>query len=592
MRSGVFLKGVSLARGIARGRAFVLSRGADVEAAPRSISEKAVPGEIDRVIAALLKADEQLAALQTSVMGNADREIIDLLAVQKLILQDPLFLDRTKQTIAIDRVDALSAVRSTKEALFTKFSAMNDPWFRERAADMRDALRRVLSILSEESGESGAPISPGAIVIADEILPSDAIYFQLQQVAGVVTERGSPSSHAAVLARSLRLPAVAAVPDVLQKIAPGDLVLVDGMSGLVFVNPGPQVLREYERLQVDLAEKDHARAALAGEPALTTDGVFISIAANISKGSDAEAAALFQADGIGLFRTEFAFAIRSQFPTESEQVQVLLQVADCVRPHPVVVRTLDIGADKMLPYFTLPQARNPALAQRGIRLMLRHEEVFLPQLRAILRAAATHPIHALLPMVSSAAEITSVRRLFERASIALTREGVPHAPTVPIGAMIEVPAAALGIRGILGSCDFISVGTNDLVQYLLAADRDDPLMAEFYQPCHPAVVRVLHSVAIEALACGKPFSICGDIAADTRYTSLLIGLGYRIFSVAPSQILELKEAVLAASLRDAKCLASAVLEMSEQVEIEAALRKDLAGRRREAESAKSFKPAG
>lgn len=580
VESGAFLKGVSLARGIAKGLAFFLPRGADFGVAPRSIGQDAVSEEIDRVVAAISQADAQLSAMQASVAGKAEREVGDLLSAQKLILRDPLFLEHTAATIRKAKVDALSAVRSTKAALFRQFNAIDDPYFRERAADMRDAARRVLSILSEETGASAAAISPGAIVITDEILPSESVYFELQQVAGIVTEKGSPSSHAAVLARSLRLPAVAGIADLFRKIVTGDPVLIDGMSGLVFVHPGPKILREYERLRADLAAMDDARAALVDEPAQTTDGVSVEISANIGKGSDAEAAARFRADGVGLFRTEFAFAIRSQFPTEAEQVQVLTQVAERLRPHPVVVRVLDIGADKVLPYFTLPQARNPALAQRGIRLMLRHEEVLLPQLRAILRAAATHPIHALLPMVSGPEEVTSVRRLFELASAALTREGIPHVRTVPLGAMIEVPAAALGIRGILGSCDFVSVGTNDLVQHLLAADRDDPNMAEYYQAAHPAVLRMLHLIAVEARACGKPFSICGQIAADAQYTSLLLGLGYRRFSVAPGQIPEIKEAVRATSLREAEQLSNSAFEMLGQVEIAAALHKELAGRRR------------
>jgi phosphoenolpyruvate-protein phosphotransferase len=378
-----------------------------------------------------------------------------------------------------------------------------------------------------------------------------------------------------LLARNLGLPAVAGIPDLHRKIQTGDEVIVDGLSGLVFVNPGPSILQEYQRLRADLAAADDAREALIDVPAQTSDGTTVEIAANIGKASDAEAAALFRADGVGLFRTEFAFAIRPRFPTEAEQVQVLTEVAERLRPHTVVVRILDIGGDKMLPYFELPPARNPALAQRGLRLMLRHPEVLLPQLRAILRVAAHHHVEILLPMVSEPSEVKEVRRLVIAASAALAGEGVNHSAKVAIGAMIEIPAAALGIKGLLAASDFISVGSNDLVQYLLAADRDDPEMAQHYQPAHPAVIQMLHLIAKEARACGKPFSICGEIAADTHFTALLLGLGYRRFSVAPSQILQLKEAVRAASVPWAEHLARAVLEMRGPDEIELALAQGL-----------------
>jgi phosphoenolpyruvate-protein phosphotransferase len=364
---------------------------------------------------------------------------------------------------------------------------------------------------------------------------------------------------------------VAGVPGASARIKTGDRIIVDGVAGVVFVNPDSSIEREYERLAADLRTSKEELRHLVDLASVTLDGTTLPLLANVNKFSDTEAAFLYKADGIGLYRTEFTFSIRSAFPTEEEQYEFLERAAERMHPRKLVFRLVDLGGDKTLPYFPLPPSRNPSLAERGIRLLFRHHEVLKPQLRAFLRVSARHPISILLPVVVGLEDVREARQIVRQVQDELSAEGKPFNPDIPVGAMIEVPSAALMARTLANELDFLSLGTNDLVQYVLAADREDESTAPYYQPLHPAVLRLIQSVVDAARSAGRDLSICGEMAGDPLHTALLLGLGLRELSVAPGQMLEVKNAIRRTRLEDARQLARIALELGSASEVEALL---------------------
>jgi phosphoenolpyruvate-protein phosphotransferase (PTS system enzyme I) len=344
---------------------------------------------------------------------------------------------------------------------------------------------------------------------------------------------------------------------------------VDGHAGVIFVEPDAAVMREYDRLEAELSAYREALREVVALPSATLDGAPIPLLANVNKFSDTEPALLYGAEGIGLYRTEFQFTVRDAFPTEDEQYEFLARAAERFHPRKVVFRLLDVGGDKVLPYFPLPPARNPSLSRRGIRLLLRHLDVLEPQLRAILRVSADHPVALLLPVVGGLDEVREARDVVRQVQRELTAAGVRFDPKIPVGAMIEIPSAALMARALAREVDFLSLGTNDLVEYVVAADREDEAMARFYQPLHPGVLRLIQLVAEAAAGAGRELTLCGEMGADPRITALLLGLGVRELSVAPGALLEVRAAVRRTRLDDARRLASDALELGSAAEIEA-----------------------
>jgi phosphotransferase system enzyme I (PtsI) len=430
--------------------------------------------------------------------------------------------------------------------------------------------KRILSLLTCDPFESDA-IPAGAIVIADELLPSVTARLELHRVAALVTERGGRSSHASILARAQAVPAVAGIESATARIKTGDPVIVDGISGVVFVDPNATVEREYERVEAEIRSRHDELQQIVALPSVTLDGVAIPLLANVNKLADTEAADRCNADGIGLYRTEFGFSIRPMLPTEDEQFEFLERAAARFHPRPVTFRLLDIGGDKELPSLPLPASRNPSLAQRGIRLLLEHPAILRSQLRAFLRVSAKHPVSILVPVVGGLEEIRRTRRIVREVEDELRASGVRFERPTPIGAMIEVPSAALLAPALAREVDFFSLGTNDLVQYVLAVDREDEAVSGYYQPLHPSVLRLIHSVADAARAADRELTICGEMAGNPLHTQLLLGLGLRRFSVAPGQMLEVKNAIRNTRIDDAEQLARRALTLATVEEIEALL---------------------
>ncbi|WP_242345390.1 phosphoenolpyruvate--protein phosphotransferase [Anaeromyxobacter terrae] len=565
------LRGTGVSPGVARGKALVIACGYRSAAPRRSIQPSEVEGERLRFDAALATAAAELATLQDDVNARLGKSQADIFGAQALAVDDPELRDRVLRRVREKLINVEAALSEVIDEYLRIIEAIPDAYLRERAADVRDVGRRVLSTLIERRGPSSLVIPPGAIVVTEELLPSVTARLELDRVGGLVTERGNRFSHSSILARSLGTPAVAGVPEASLRIRTGDRLIVDGIAGVVFVDPEPSLEREYDRLEAELRAGKEELRHLVGLPSVTRDGTSVPLYANVNKLADTESALRFEAEGIGLYRTEFAFAIRPAFPTEEEQYEYLSRAAGRFHPRKVVFRLLDLGGDKVLPYFPMPPARNPSLAQRGVRLLLRHLDVLKPQLRAFLRVSADHPASILLPVVGGLEEVREARAIVRQVQAELAAEGQRFNPEIPLGAMIEVPSAALMARTLAREVDFLSLGTNDLVQYVLAADREDETIAPYYQPLHPGVLRLIRSVAEAAESAGRELTICGEMGGDPAHTELLLGLGLRAFSVAPGEMLEVKNAIRETRLDEARELAQQAVELGSAAEVEALL---------------------
>jgi phosphotransferase system enzyme I (PtsI) len=563
------LKGTGVSAGVAQGTAFVVACGYRSAVPQRRIRASEVEGERARFDGAIARAEAELVKLQDDVRERIGASQSEIFGAQRLVLKDPSLRDRVLRAIEEKRVNLEASVSEVFDEYTRSFEGASDGYLRERASDIHDVRRRVLSALADQPGRMGPKIPDGAIVVSDELSPSVTARLELDHVRAFVTERGNKFSHSSILARSLGTPAVAGVAGASVKIKTGDRIIVDGVAGVVFVNPDSAIEREYDRLAADLRTSQEELRHLVDLSSVTLDGTTLPLLANVNKFSDTEAAFLYNADGIGLYRTEFTFTIRSAFPTEEDQYEFLERAAERMHPRKLVFRLVDLGGDKILPYFPLPPSRNPSLAERGIRLLLRHHEVLKPQLRAFLRVSARHPISILLPVVVGLEDVRQARQVVRQVQDELSAEGKPFNREVPIGAMIEVPSAALMARRLAKDADFLSLGTNDLVQYVLAADREDESTAPYYQPLHPAVLRLIQSVVEGARSAERDLAICGEMAGDPLHTALLLGLGLRELSVAPGQMLEVKNAIRSTRLEDARQLALTALDLGSASEVEA-----------------------
>jgi phosphotransferase system enzyme I (PtsI) len=566
--AGPLLKGVAVSPGVARGTAFVLVAAHNRAVPRRVIGDEEITGELERFEAALVRAESELCELRRSLAEQLPTES-EIFAAQALLVRSAQLVDPVRARVREQRLNVEAAVSEVLDELTYDLAAVPDPVLRERAADIRDIGKRLLSVFVAGQS-SGEPVIPeDSVLIADELLPSVSARLELGRVRALVTERGGRSSHASILARARGLTAVAGVARVTEQVKTGDRVIVDGIAGVVFVDPDAKIAREYDRVEAGIRAHTDELQRLVNVPSVTADGIAIPLLANVNAFADTEAAERYRADGIGLYRTEFGFIIRPKLPTEEEQYEFLERAAARFDPRPVTFRLLDIGGDKELPTLPLAPARNPSLSQRGIRLLLEHPALLRAQVAACLRVGAQHPISILLPVVGGLEDVRRARAVIRDVQSELRGRGARFDREIPIGAMIEVPSAALMVTGLAREVDFFSLGTNDLAQYLLAVDREDERVARYYQPLHPSVLSLIHSVAEAARAAGRELTICGEMAGVAANAELLVGLGLRRFSVAPSQLLEVKEAIRGVRVDEAERVARRALELGTAEEIEA-----------------------
>lgn len=558
--------------GIARGPAFVCSCFGDLAVPRRTIDASDTAKEMARFDAAISEAEQDLLEVQEQVQKQLGEQEAGIFQAHMLMLHDSLLRKTVSDLCLTNKINVEAALDEAVVALASRFARFDDPYFRERAADVRDVGKRLLDVLAKDQ-RPGVPVVPhGSVIVTSELLPSAVVQLDSRTIGGIIVEKGGQTAHATILARAGRIPLLIHVPDATKAIRTGDPLIVDGLAGRVFVNPTPDIRHEYDRLECDLQAHRTALKRLIDLPAVTQDGVAIKLCANIGKVGDAVAAMTVNADGVGLYRTEFVFLVQDHFPSEQEQYQMYRATAEWVKPREVVIRVLDIGSDKLLPYFPLPREVNPSLGCRGTRLLLANPDILHAQLRAILRLSATHPVSILFPMIGGMEELLAAKAVIESVKASLTVEHQPFNPRIPVGAMIETPAAAIMTGRLAHEVDFFSVGTNDLVQYLLTTDRTSSEMTSYYEPFHPAILQVLASVVGVANAKGKSISICGEIAGNPACTPLLLGLGFRNLSVSPGEILEIKNVICSTNLSQAEEFARGVLELDTIQEIKACLR--------------------
>jgi len=557
------LHGAPVSAGITIGYAHLVSS-ARLEAAHYEIAEDAVPAEIARFDAAIGRTKQELAALAAHVPQGAPAELGAFLDLHRMMLEDSSLSHRPRELIAERRCNAEWALVMQMEKLVEQFEALDDAYIGERKADIQQVVERVLKALM------GAPAAPGPalsaeeklIVVAHDLSPADMILFKRHQFGGFVTDVGGVTSHTAILARSLDIPAIVGLHHARHLIREGETLIVDGAQGVLVVDPDPIVRAQYQRRQAAHEERRRELKRLKTTPAATRDGTPVELFANIELPQDIEEVREAGAEGIGLFRTEFLFLNRKDLPSEDEQFEAYREVARAMEGKPVVLRTLDIGADKAIEGDGLAMP-NPALGLRAIRYCLAEPLLFLAQLRAILRASHHGRVRILLPMVAHAHEVDQSLAMVKQAKEQLDDKGVPYDRKIEVGGMVEIPAAALALPMFMRRLDFLSLGTNDLIQYTLAIDRTDDAVAHLYDPLHPAVLHLVAHTIQAATRGGVPVAVCGEMAGDPQLTRLLLGFGLRNFSMHPAQLLSVKDRVLRTELAVTQPLAQRVLRQSD-----------------------------
>ncbi|MGC4243353.1 MAG: phosphoenolpyruvate--protein phosphotransferase [Herbaspirillum sp.] len=569
------LHGIAVSQGIAIGRAHLMAPAA-LDVKHYLIAPDQVEAEIGRLKSAVKAVHQELHIIRSELPKDAPPELGAFIDVHSLILSDPMLAEVPQDIIRHRYYNAEWALVTQIEELSAQFDEIEDPYLRERKADIQQVGERILKILTGSAthlpptGEAAANI----IVVAHDISPADMLQFRESAFAGFVTDLGGPNSHTAIVARSLAIPAAVGMHNASVLVKHDDVLIIDGDAGVVIVDPSPLVLAQYRARQERLLRERKKLSRLKKTPAITQDGEPITLLANIELPNDAANAFEAGAMGIGLFRSEFLFMGRAghleKFPSEDEQFESYKQAVIAMKGRVVTIRTLDVGADKPLDEDE-ETALNPALGLRAIRYCLSEPQMFLTQLRAILRASAYGPIKLLVPMMAHAFEIDQTLAMIEQAKQQLRDRKQKFDEEIPVGAMIEIPAAALALPLFIKRLDFLSIGTNDLIQYTLAIDRVDHEVAHLYDPLHPAVLFLLSTVIAQGRKAGIPVSVCGEMAGDLKWTRLLLGMGLLEFSMHPSQILSVKNEILNSDLRLLEPQVKKVLRATEPAAISAAM---------------------
>ncbi len=573
------LTGIGAARGMALGRAR-LEQPSRYLVDETLLTEDEVEDELERLQRAIALAREELNVLREKLHGSLAREVAEFIDAHSLMLADRELTAGVAELIRVGRFRASAALKMQRDRLVAVFEAMDDPYLRSRKEDIEHVIGRVQASLVRESSPEERRLAArvGEILVSDTVAPSELVPLAERGTLGVVLSSGSQVSHSAILARSLHLPMIVAAHEVLSRIQDDDLVLINGESGEVVVHPGAQDLARYRQWQRETTQKGKRLALLRNAETRTSDGVVISLQANAESPTDIAQARALGAAGVGLYRTEFLFLQRREIPSEEEQFLAYRELVLGMGGLPVTIRTLDLGADKAdASGLVMDDEENPALGVRGVRLSLRHPQLLATQLRAILRATGYGPIRVLVPMVSTVEEVVSVRALLRECARDLRSAGYEIADHVELGAMIEVPAAAIALGGMIESLDFVSIGTNDLVQYTLAVDRNNDHLANLYDPLHPAVLQLIAQTIETAQRANRRVTLCGEMAGDRRHTALLIALGLTDFSMHPGVLLEVRETINALDRERVRAHAPALLGASTRAQIESVLEKIRAG---------------
>jgi phosphoenolpyruvate-protein phosphotransferase (PTS system enzyme I) len=558
------IQGIAASSGIAIAKAYRLET-------PDLVVEKKVvsdpQAEVARFEAAVAKAKEELEIIKQHALQQLGEDKAAIFAAHLLVLNDPELLNPVKEKIKTEQVNAEYALNETATMFISMFEAMDNEYMKERAADIRDVTKRVLAHLLGVTISNPSLISEEVVIIAEDLTPSDTAQLNRQYVKGFATDIGGRTSHSAIMARSMEIPAVVGTKQVTAEVQNGDVVIIDGLDGQVIVNPSEEVLAQYEEKRARYEAQKAEWAKLVHEKTVTSDGYHVELAANIGTPDDVKGVLENGAEGIGLYRTEFLYMGRSELPTEEEQFEAYKTVLERMEGKPVVVRTLDIGGDKELPYLDLPKEMNPFLGFRAIRLCLEMQDMFRTQLRALLRASVYGNLKIMFPMIATLDEFRQAKAILLEEKEKLQREGVPVADDIEIGMMVEIPAAAVLADQFAKEVDFFSIGTNDLIQYTMAADRMNERVSYLYQPYHPAILRLISNVIDAAHKEGKWAGMCGEMAGDAIAIPILLGLGLDEFSMSATSILRARSQMKKLSKEEAARFKETVLSMSTAEEV-------------------------
>ncbi|MES2580571.1 MAG: phosphoenolpyruvate--protein phosphotransferase [Pseudomonadota bacterium] len=576
-QSSFSIHGIGVSSGIAIGRAHLVSN-ALLEVVHYQLPKHLIDDEIARFNAAIHTVKKDLEAIRESLSKNAPAEIGAFINTHLIMLADKSLSEIPKEIISKEQCNAEWAIKQQMDGIVEQFDAIEDEYLRERKQDVVQVVERVIKVLLGHPNQAPNQSSTkqqtvkqqenATILVAHDISPADAIQFKQHHFAAFVTDVGGVTSHTAILARSLNIPSIVALQRARDLINDNELMIVDGSLGVVIVNPSKEVLAEYKLRQEQWELEQQKLQRIKTTKAVTICGTAIELHANIEVPEDVVAVKASGATGIGLYRTEFLFMNKREMPDEEEQFLAYKQVTEAMKGMPVTIRTLDLGADKQMNPDTVSSCANPALGLRAVRLCLSEPQIFLTQLRAILRASHFGHIKILIPMLSTLSELRQTKLLLERAKISLRKQDMPFDENIALGGMIEVPAAAINAEAFAKELDFMSIGTNDLIQYTLAIDRTDDAVAHLYNALHPAVLKLISMTIKAGERLGKPVSVCGEMAGDAKLTQLLIGMGLRQFSMHPSNILSVKQQVLHSEMSVLNAHARKVLSHTDIEKIE------------------------
>jgi phosphotransferase system enzyme I (PtsI) len=567
-------RGIPVSPGVCRGKILVLGKPHGHGIVHREVPEEEIPAELKRFEQALVDTRHQIIEVQRQVtagLGAADASIFD---AHLLVLEDPTLIEEVTRLISKEHVTAEYAFQQVAEKYAKTLSSIDDEYLRERATDMRDVTTRMLdNLIGRSVSIDLTKLKEPCILISYDLTPSQTAQIDRKLVLGFATDIGSRTSHTAIMARSLRIPAVVGLQSATNELASGSYGLLDGYNGQIVVNPTDQTLFEYGQLVRKRVTLEEKLRDTIDKPAVTLDGTAVILSANVEQPTDTEAVIACGADGVGLFRTEYLFINRETLPNEEEQYQAYRQVAAALKPSPVVIRTLDLGGDKFLSHLQVPQEMNPFLGWRAIRFCLQERDIFRVQLRAILRASVEGNVQMMYPMISGIDELNQANAMLEEFKAELRGEGIPFDEGLEVGAMIEIPSAAVAAESLARRVKFFSIGTNDLIQYSLAVDRLNEKIAHLYEPTHPAILRLIKMTADAGRHHGIWVGVCGEMAGDPILTPLLLGLGVTELSAAPAVVPQIKYLIRRLKMNEARELAEFALQCDSCAEILARCRK-------------------
>jgi phosphotransferase system enzyme I (PtsI) len=564
----IYISGIGISKGIGIGEAFVLAR-EKLDATQVTLPYSEINTEIQRFKTALAQANRQLHDIKKKIAKNTAKDIVVFIDTHLLMLEDPAFDEGTIANIKEYSCNAEWALQMQGERLVKVFDEMEDPYLRTRKDDVIHVVKRIQSCLAGKDASNEDISYKGKIIVADDLTPADTIVMQHQKIAGFITEFGGPLSHTAILARSLGIPAIVGLHHARQLIHRDNTLIMDGITGVVINSPDNKSLKYYRALKRDENAKRNLLNSLSGKPAVTLDHKQITLHSNIDRPEDIRLIKKFDDTGVGLYRTEMLFIELNQWPDEKTHFKAYKRAVKSLNGKPLTIRTMDLGADKEIQH-TIdqgPMAHNPAMGLRAIRRCLKEPQDFMPQLLAILRASAFGPVRLMIPMLTNIEELDQVLALIKDAKQILKKNKIEFDKKMPVGAMIEVPAAALAADAFARKLDFLSIGTNDLIQYTLALDRIDDEVNYLYDPLHPAVLKLINMILVAGKKTNIPVSMCGEMASDTQYTRLLLGMGLEYFSVQANALLEIKHIIVNSKFNKLQHEAQSILELYDSNEI-------------------------